>query len=78
MQSLHASIAGKKRRLDAMRPLSLAAMAQLQKDYDVELTFTSNAIEGNTLTLRATAEVIEHGNTVGGKRLKEHLEAVDH
>jgi Fic family protein len=50
----------------------------MQKYYDVELTYTSNAIEGNTLTHRETAEVIEHGITVGGKKLKEHLEAVDH
>ncbi len=64
--------------LDALRPLSGAALAQLQKHYDVELTFTSNAIEGNTLTLRETAEVIEHGITVGGKSLREHLEALDH
>jgi Fic family protein len=50
----------------------------LQKAYDVELTYTSNAIEGNTLTLRETAELIEHGITVGGKPLRDHLEAVDH
>ncbi|MBF0158862.1 MAG: Fic family protein [Magnetococcales bacterium] len=42
------------------------------------MTYSSNAIEGNTLTLRETAEVIEHGITVGGKSLREHLEAVDH
>ena len=53
-------------------------LAQIQKHYDVELTYTSNAIEGNTLTLRETAEVIEHGITVGGKPLRDHLEAVDH
>ena len=53
-------------------------MLRLQKHDDVDLTFNSNAIEGNTLTRRETAEVIEHGITVGGKRLKEHLEAVDH
>jgi len=41
-------------------------LRQLQKYYDVELTYTSNAIEGNTLTHRETAEVIEHGITVGG------------
>ena len=51
---------------------------QLQKHYDVEPTYTSNAIEGNTLTLRETAEVIEHGITIGGKSLRDHLEAVDH
>src|SRR5580700_523991 len=61
-----------------MRPLGQAALAQLQKHYDVELTYTSNAIEGNTLTLRETAEVIEHGVTVGGKSLRDHLEALDH
>ena len=68
----------KKAQLDRLRPLSGAALAQLQKHYDVELTYTSNAIEGNTLTLRETAEVIEHGITVSGKSLRDHLEAVDH
>ena len=58
--------------------LSSDALRSLQKSYDVELTYTSNAIEGNTLTLRETAELIEHGITVGGKPLHDHLEAVDH
>ena len=49
-----------------------------KKAYDVDLTYTSNAIEGNTLSLRETAELIEHGITVGGKPLRDHLEAVDH
>ncbi|ACK50135.1 filamentation induced by cAMP protein Fic [Methylocella silvestris BL2] len=71
-------IGRRKAELDSLRPLSAAAFAQLQKYYDVELTYTSNAIEGNTLTLRETAEVIEHGITVGGKSLRDHLEAVDH
>jgi Fic family protein len=78
LESLIASIGNKKQRLDALRPISGHALAQLQKHYDVELTYTSNAIEGNTLTLRETAEVIEHGITVGGKSLRDHLEAVDH
>ncbi len=47
-------------------------------DITIELTYTSNAIEGNTLTHRETAEVVEHGITVGGKPLRDHLEAVDH
>ncbi|MGO9740816.1 MAG: Fic family protein [Roseiarcus sp.] len=78
MDDLIAAIAEKKAALDRMRPMSSAALAQLQKYYDVELTYTSNAIEGNTLTWRETAEVIEHGLTVGGKTLGDHLEAVDH
>lgn len=71
-------IAEQKAQLDRLRPLSTAALLQLQKYYDVELIYTSNAIEGNTLTHRETAEIIEHGITVGGKTLREHLEAVDH
>jgi Fic family protein len=78
MDQLLTAIAAKKDRLDAMRPVSRAALLALQKSYDVELTYTSNAIEGNTLTLRETAELIEHGITVGGKPLRDHLEAVDH
>lgn len=78
MDVLRDAIAQKKASLDRLRPLTGAALAQLQKYYDVELTYTSNAIEGNTLTHRETAEVIEHGITVGGKSLRDHLEAVDH
>ncbi len=78
MDTLLQAIAAKKAELDRLRPLSGAALRHLQRSYDVELTYTSNAIEGNTLTLRETAEVIEHGITVGGKKLKDHLEAVDH
>jgi Fic family protein len=78
VDALLQAIAAKKDRLDKLRPLSTAALSALQKAYDIELTYTSNAIEGNTLTLRETAEVIEHGITVGGKKLRDHLEAVDH
>lgn len=75
---LLASIARQKAELDRLRPLAAGAVGALQKHYDVELTYSSNAIEGNTLTLRETAEVIEHGVTVGGKSLRDHLEAADH
>lgn len=78
MDNILYEIAERKAALDELRPLSDNALANLQKHYDVELTFTSNAIEGNTLTHRETAEVIDHGITVGGKSLREHLEAVDH
>jgi Fic family protein len=78
MDDVATLIEARKRELDELRPLSHGALAQLQQHYDVELTYTSNAIEGNTLTYRETAEVIEHGITVGGKPLRDHLEAVDH
>src|SRR5260221_10299702 len=78
LASLIRGIDEKKAQSDRLRPLSGGALAQLRKYYDIELTYTSNAIEGNTLAYRETAEVIEHGITVGGKSLREHLEAVDH
>jgi len=78
MDDVLVSIRAKKAALDQQRPMADTALRQLQKYYDVELTYTSNAIEGNTLTHRETAEVIDHGITVGGKKLKDHLEAVDH
>lgn len=78
METLDALVATRKAELDARRPLGSDALAGLRHHYDVELTWSSNAIEGNTLTLRETAEVIEHGITVGGKPLRDHLEALDH
>jgi hypothetical protein len=78
MDALPSRIEIEKAELDRLRPLALPALAGLQKFYDVELTHSSNAIEGYTLTLRETAELTEHGITVGGKTLRDHLEAVDH
>lgn len=77
-EKITASIVVQKSKLDALRPVSQESLRALQKAYDVDLTYTSNAIEGNTLTLRETAELIEHGITVGGKPLRDHLEAGDH
>lgn len=68
----------KKKRLDEARPLPPEAIRNLAEWYRVELTYTSNAIEGNTLSRQETALVVEKGITVGGKSLREHLEAVNH
>src|SRR5580704_10050403 len=78
MDDLLTSIAAKKQRLDALRPLPPQALAKLEHYNDIELTYTSNAIEGNTLSPLETTLVIEQGVTVGGKPLKDHLEALDH
>jgi Fic family protein len=72
------SIAEKKKRLDAVRPLSAHLLTGLEHYYDIELTYTSNALEGNTLGPVETTLVIEKGITIGGKPLKDHLEALDH
>lgn len=74
----YAKLTEKKLELDGYRPLSPALARNLRDWFRVELTYTSNAIEGNTLTRRETAVVIEKGLTVGGKSLKEHLEATNH
>lgn len=67
-----------KRELDALRPLPPAAVKNLDEVYRVEWTFNSNAIEGNTLTLLETKFVLEEGLTIGGKKLREHFEVVNH
>ena len=71
-------IAEKRAALDARRPLPPATLRVLHEDLQVRLTFHSNAIEGNTLSLRETQLVIEHGVTIGGHSLREHLEAANH
>ena len=64
-------------RLDAARPLPTHTVASLRDKLALEWTYHSNAIEGNTLTLRETKVVLE-GITVGGKSLREHFEATNH
>ena len=78
MNELLTAIAAKKERLEQLRPLSGKLLANLEHYYNIELTYTSNAIEGNTLSPVETTLVIEKGVTVGGKPLKDHLEALDH
>lgn len=68
----------KKKILDKHRPFPEALVKNLDDWFRIELTYTSNAIEGNTLTRRETALVVEKGLTVGGKSLIEHLEATHH
>lgn len=59
-------------------PVSRKGLANLAAWYDVQLTYTSNAIEGNTLTHSETAIVLEKGITIGGKPLRDHMEALGH
>ena len=59
---------------DGLRSLPDVLVRNLEDWFRVELTYTSNAIEGNTLTRSETALVVEKGLTVGGKSLVEHLE----
>jgi Fic family protein len=72
------AIAAKKAELDRLRARVPGGMRNFDHSQDLELTYTSNAIEGNTLTAVETTLVIEQGITVAGKPLRDHLEAVDH
>jgi len=76
--ALQEAIAEKKAQLDSLRPLSAEALLNLEHYYDLEITYASNAIEGNTLSPVETTLVIEKGITITGKPLKDHLEALDH
>ena len=67
----------KKAQLDKLRPFPQNTLKSLQEKMALEWTYHSNAIEGNTLTLRETKVVLE-GVTIGGKSVKEHLEAINH
>jgi Fic family protein len=77
-EKIHLRVLEKKRKLEGLRPLPSSLVARLKKQLMIEYTYNSNAIEGNTLTLRETQLVIEEGITVGGKSIAETLEAKNH
>lgn len=66
-----------KKELDSKRPIPKETLKSLEESINLEWTYNSNGIEGNTLTLKETQVVLE-GITVGGKSIKEHLEAINH
>lgn len=66
-----------KTRLAQYRPLDPHILNNLHENLVLRWTYHSNAIEGNTLTLKETKVALE-GITVGGKTLREHFEAINH
>src|SRR3989344_5725975 len=64
--------------LNKLRPLPKSATQKLREKFQIEMTYNSNAIEGNSLTLKETFLVINEGVAVKGKPLKDHLEAKNH
>jgi len=64
--------------INSFRPLSNVFLKQLREYYKVGLTYTSNALEGNSLTETETKLVLEDGITIGGKPIKDYYEAVGH
>ncbi|WP_334300842.1 Fic family protein [Diplocloster agilis] len=77
VESLLDIIDRKKIELDSRRPLTEGEMERLTEEFVVEYTYNSNAIEGNTLTLRET-DLVLRGLTIDRKPLKDHMEAVGH
>jgi len=76
-ESLLEQIDRKKAKLDTRRPLTAGEVERLTEEFIVEYTYNSNAIEGNTLTLRET-DMVLRGLTIDKKPLKDHMEAVGH
>ena len=76
--NLQSNIERKLQELDKLRPLPASAVEKLQRQFQIEMTYNSNAIEGNRLTLKETFLVINEGITIKGRPLKDHLEAKDH
>jgi len=75
--TLMTTLTAKHQRLAALRPLSPESVASLAAAWDVRMVHESNAIEGNSLTLRETELVLSRGVTVSGKPLKDHIEALN-
>lgn len=77
MDNILKCIDDKKKELDKCRPLTAGELERLAENFIIEYTYNSNAIEGNTLTLRETAMVLR-GLTIDKKPLKDHMEAIGH
>lgn len=78
LPGLYAQLTALKGYLDEFRPFDEFQIEKMREVFDTEYTFNSNKIEGNTLTLRETDLVVNKGITIGGKSVREHLEAVNH
>jgi Fic family protein len=76
-EKLLSRINEKMNRLNSLRPLPADSVKKLHEEMRLLHTYHSNAIEGNTLTLPETKLVLEEGITIGGKSLREHLEATN-
>ena len=77
-KNLHQILEEKLKKLNKKRPITSGLLEKLKERFEVEMAYNSNAIEGNTLTLKETYWVIQEGITVKGKPLKDHLEAKNH
>jgi len=77
MKNIYSTIDALQEKLNSLRPLPANTVKSLHEQFVLEWTYNSNAIEGNTLTLKETKVVLE-GITIGGKSMREHFEAINH
>ncbi len=65
-----------KKEMKSYRPLSKEEIKRLSDEFIIETTYNSNAIEGNTISLRETALIIQEGITIASKPIKDHLDII--
>lgn len=78
MQTIFEQIDTLQKQINEHRPFDEYTHSRIKEYYRIGLTYSSNALEGNSLTETETKIVLEEGITIGGKRLIDHLEAVGH
>ncbi|HEV3157187.1 MAG TPA: Fic family protein [Candidatus Baltobacteraceae bacterium] len=78
MITINDQIAAKKAELDKLRPITGDSLAMLKQIYDLDLTYTSTAIEGNSLTRIETANLLGFGHSWSGKSEHDHEEVLGH
>ncbi len=78
LPTLYSQLSELKHCLDSFHPIAPETIMDMEALWDIQYTYESNRIEGNSLTLDETLHVIEKGLTIGGKPLNDHLEAINH
>ncbi|AEC01431.1 Fic family protein [Parasphaerochaeta coccoides] len=77
-EKIFEAVDARKAAFDTIRPFEGAHMKQLKEHYRVETTWSSTALEGNTLTLKDTVMILHEGITVGGHPFRETMEVYGH
>lgn len=65
-----------KQKISQLRPLSASEVQRLREEFIIESSYNSNAIEGNTITLRETVLILKEGMTIAEKPIREHLDII--
>ena len=77
LEAILARLSAQQQEIAQERPLPEPTLRSLLDDFTIRYAHHTTAIEGNTLTLEETQVVLEHGVTIGGKTVREHLEVIN-